>query len=201
MAQGVASTPALQQVYAEQGGPSEPKSSPRRETYRHTYGAIDLGTNNCRLLIARPTDGALPSSMRFRASSVWARGFRSAGRLRRTRWIARSGRWRCARDKLRRRNVSLSRSVATEACRRATNGAEFAERVRTRDRDRPRHHRAAGGSAPRRARLPQVARAGRRAGADLRHRRRIDRAGAGRAGRGRPAGSAPGGARPGAWSR
>ena len=35
----------------------------------------------------------------------------------------------CA-DKLRRRNVSLSRSVATEACRRAANGREFVERVR-----------------------------------------------------------------------
>jgi exopolyphosphatase/guanosine-5'-triphosphate,3'-diphosphate pyrophosphatase len=35
----------------------------------------------------------------------------------------------CA-EKLRRRNVSLSRSVATEACRRAKNGEEFAERVR-----------------------------------------------------------------------
>jgi exopolyphosphatase/guanosine-5'-triphosphate,3'-diphosphate pyrophosphatase len=33
-------------------------------------------------------------------------------------------------EKLRRRNVSLSRSVATEACRRAANGEEFAERVR-----------------------------------------------------------------------
>jgi exopolyphosphatase/guanosine-5'-triphosphate,3'-diphosphate pyrophosphatase len=33
-------------------------------------------------------------------------------------------------EKLRRRNVSLSRSVATEACRRAANGPEFAERVR-----------------------------------------------------------------------
>lgn len=35
----------------------------------------------------------------------------------------------CA-DKLRRRNVHLARSVATEACRRATNGAAFIERVR-----------------------------------------------------------------------
>ncbi|MEO7602012.1 MAG: Ppx/GppA family phosphatase, partial [Sphingomicrobium sp.] len=33
-------------------------------------------------------------------------------------------------DKLRRRNVSLSRSVATEACRRAANGREFVDRVR-----------------------------------------------------------------------
>ena len=30
-------------------------SAPRRQDSRHTYGAIDLGTNNCRLLIARPT--------------------------------------------------------------------------------------------------------------------------------------------------
>ena len=57
MAQGVASAPALQQGYTEQGGPSEPKPPRRREPHRHTYGAIDLGTNNCRLLIARPTDG------------------------------------------------------------------------------------------------------------------------------------------------
>jgi len=35
----------------------------------------------------------------------------------------------CA-DKLKRRNVFLARSVATEACRRAENGAEFIERVR-----------------------------------------------------------------------
>ena len=35
----------------------------------------------------------------------------------------------CA-DKLRRRHVSLARSVATEACRRAVNGREFIERVR-----------------------------------------------------------------------
>src|SRR4029078_2087705 len=36
----------------------------------------------------------------------------------------------CA-DKLRRRNVSLARSGATEACRRARNGEDFADRVRT----------------------------------------------------------------------
>ncbi len=35
----------------------------------------------------------------------------------------------CA-DKLRRRNVTLARSVATEACRRASNGEHFIERVR-----------------------------------------------------------------------
>ena len=53
MAQDVASAPALLQGHDEQGGPSQSKPPPRREKQRHTYGAIDLGTNNCRLLIAR----------------------------------------------------------------------------------------------------------------------------------------------------
>ena len=54
MAQGVASAPALRSGYAGQSRPSEPKPPWKREPHRHTYGAIDLGTNNCRLLIARP---------------------------------------------------------------------------------------------------------------------------------------------------
>ena len=69
------------------------------------------------------------------------------------------------------------------------------------DRHRAGDHRPAGGSAAGGARLPQAARAGRRTGADLRYRRRIDRAGAGRAGRARARASAPGGRRRGAWSR
>ena len=56
MAQGVASAPALQNGFREQGGPSDQKPLWKRDPHRHTYGAIDLGTNNCRLLIARPTD-------------------------------------------------------------------------------------------------------------------------------------------------
>ena len=57
MAQGAASAPALQHGYREQSGPSDQGFSRRRERHRHTYGAIDLGTNNCRLLIARPSEG------------------------------------------------------------------------------------------------------------------------------------------------
>jgi exopolyphosphatase/guanosine-5'-triphosphate,3'-diphosphate pyrophosphatase len=131
MAQGVANTPALQQVYAEQGGPSKPKSSPRRETYRHTYGAIDLGTNNCRLLIARPTDGTFTVIDAFSRIVRLGEGLSLSGALAQDAMDRALGALSVCADKLRRRNVSLSRSVATEACRRATNGAEFAERVRT----------------------------------------------------------------------
>src|SRR5438477_11656737 len=130
MAQVVASAPALQQVYREQGRPSEPAPPQRRQGQRHTYGAIDLGTNNCRLLVARPGDGGFTVIDAFSRIVRLGEGLSRTGELSQDamdRAVAALG--VCA-DKLRRRNVSLSRSVATEACRRAKNGVEFADRVR-----------------------------------------------------------------------
>ena len=128
MAQGVASAPALR--HNEQGGPSEPRPAWKRDCHRHTYGAIDLGTNNCRLLIARPTDGGFTVIDAFSRIVRLGEGLSQTCRLSDAamdRAVAALG---ICSDKLRRRNVSLSRSVATEACRRASNGREFVERVR-----------------------------------------------------------------------
>jgi exopolyphosphatase/guanosine-5'-triphosphate,3'-diphosphate pyrophosphatase len=128
MAQGVASAPVLQ--HHAEGGPSQPRPAWKRESHRHTYGAIDLGTNNCRLLIARPNDGGFTVIDAFSRIVRLGEGLSQTGRLSQSamdRAVAALG--VCA-DKLRRRNVSLSRSVATEACRRAANGQEFADRVR-----------------------------------------------------------------------
>ncbi len=128
MAQGVASAPAL--LHGSEGGPSEPRPAWKRDSHRHTYGAIDLGTNNCRLLIARPTDGGFTVIDAFSRIVRLGEGLTETCRLSEAamdRAVAALG--ICA-DKLRRRNVSLSRSVATEACRRASNGRHFAERVR-----------------------------------------------------------------------
>ena len=57
MAQNVASAPAPRTRHepAFPGPPERRAAQPHKQ--RHTYGALDLGTNNCRLLIARPTDG------------------------------------------------------------------------------------------------------------------------------------------------
>ncbi|MFL6793814.1 MAG: Ppx/GppA phosphatase family protein [Sphingomicrobium sp.] len=130
MAQGVASAPALQQTHSEQGRPSEPRPPWRREVHRHTYGAIDLGTNNCRLLVARPNEGGFTVIDAFSRIVRLGEGLSQTGRLSDEAMDRAVAALSVCADKLRRRNVSLSRSVATEACRRAANGPEFAERVR-----------------------------------------------------------------------
>jgi exopolyphosphatase/guanosine-5'-triphosphate,3'-diphosphate pyrophosphatase len=131
MAQGVASAPALQHSYREQGRPSDQGFSHWRERHRHTYGAIDLGTNNCRLLIARPSDGGFTVIDAFSRIVRLGEGLSRTGELSQDAMDRAVGALGVCAEKLRRRNVSLSRSVATEACRRAKNGHEFAERVRS----------------------------------------------------------------------
>jgi len=130
MAQGVASAPALRQEYKPQGRPSDQGYSPKRESHRHTYGAIDLGTNNCRLLIARPSDGGFTVIDAFSRIVRLGEGLTRTGELSQDAMDRAVGALGICAEKLRRRNVSLSRSVATEACRRAKNGSEFADRVR-----------------------------------------------------------------------
>ena len=128
MAQGVASAPAL--LHTGEGRPSEPKAAWKRHSHRHTYGAIDLGTNNCRLLIARPSEGGFTVIDAFSRIVRLGEGLSQAGRLADEAMDRAVAALAICAEKLRRRNVSLSRSVATEACRRAANGDEFAERVR-----------------------------------------------------------------------
>ena len=97
------------------------------------YAAIDLGTNNCRLLVAR----ILPDS--FRVIDSYSRIVRlgegigeskndpcllSENAMNRTLEALAV----CA-DKMRRNGVTRSRSVATEACRRAANRQPFYDRV------------------------------------------------------------------------
>ena len=131
MAQNAASAPALRNEDRGQGGPSKSGQPERREPHRHTYGAIDLGTNNCRLLIARPTDGGFTVIDAFSRIVRLGEGLSRSGELSQDAMDRAVGALSVCAEKLRRRNVSLSRSVATEACRRAANGSEFAERVRT----------------------------------------------------------------------
>ena len=98
--------------------------------HRQAYAAIDLGTNNCRLLIARPAGDHFVVMDAFSRVVRLGEGLAQSGRLADAAMDRALAALHICADKLRRRNVHLARSVATEACRRASNGAEFIERVR-----------------------------------------------------------------------
>lgn len=101
--------------------------APRPEP-RH-YAALDLGTNNCRLLIARPQGSGFAVVDAFSRIVRLGEGLALTGRLSDDAIERTIAALRVCADKLRRRNVALARSVATEACRRAANGADFIERA------------------------------------------------------------------------
>ncbi len=93
--------------------------------------ALDLGTNNCRLLIARPDEGG----QGFEVIDSFSRIVRLGEGLIGTGELNERAMGRtvaalkvCARLMLR-QGVNRARCVATEACRRAGNGALFLERV------------------------------------------------------------------------
>jgi exopolyphosphatase/guanosine-5'-triphosphate,3'-diphosphate pyrophosphatase len=97
---------------------------------RQSFAAIDLGTNNCRLLIARPSGENFVVVDAFSRVVRLGEGLAQTGRLSDAAMDRAVGALHVCADKLRRRNVHLARSVATEACRRAENGQDFIERVR-----------------------------------------------------------------------
>jgi exopolyphosphatase/guanosine-5'-triphosphate,3'-diphosphate pyrophosphatase len=101
----------------------------RRLQHRQSYGALDLGTNNCRLLIARPSEGGFTVVDAFSRVVRLGEGLSASGRISEAAIDRALAALTICADKLRRRRVSLSRSVATEACRRAVNGRHFVRRV------------------------------------------------------------------------
>ncbi|MGF1605398.1 MAG: Ppx/GppA phosphatase family protein [Rhodothalassiaceae bacterium] len=97
---------------------------------RAVFSALDLGTNNCRLLIARPTPRG------FRIIDAFSRVVRLGEGVSRSGQLSPAAMDRaiealsiCAR-KIERRQVTCLRSVATEACRSAANCASFVDRVK-----------------------------------------------------------------------
>ncbi len=108
-----------------------PQKPPQKRRYARSYAALDLGTNNCRLLIAEPAHYG------FRVVDAFSRIVRlgeglglgnslSGDAIERT-----MDALRVCRDKMVAKDVARARLVATEACRLADNGSSFIERVRS----------------------------------------------------------------------
>ena len=118
-------------------GPSDPgpdrtaASRPPRGRWGHAqaFAALDLGTNNCRLLIARPQAGGFAVIDAFSRIVRLGEGLAASNRLSDAAIERTIAALRICADKLKRRNVTLARSVATEACRRAANGPDFIDRA------------------------------------------------------------------------
>lgn len=102
---------------------------PRHRAQQDTYAALDLGTNNCRLLIARPTYDAFRIVDAFSRIVRLGEGLGSSGRLGEGAIVRTLGALAVCRDKMRAKGVTRARLIATEACRAAANGAEFLARV------------------------------------------------------------------------
>lgn len=105
----------------------------------HTYAALDLGTNNCRLLIARPDRRPNRRSGDFlRVIDAFSRivrlgeGLTRAGRISEEAIERTIDALEVCREKMEARGVTRARLIATQACRGAANGDEFVERVRER---------------------------------------------------------------------
>ena len=94
------------------------------------YAALDLGTNNCRLLIARAANEGFTVVDAFSRVVRLGEGLNSTGKISEEAMDRAIEALSVCAEKLKRRNVVLARSVATEACRQAVNGAYFIERVR-----------------------------------------------------------------------
>ena len=105
---------------------------PSHGRYAHTFAALDLGTNNCRLLIARP----FVHGNGFQVIDAFSRIVRLGERVAETGLLSPAAIERTLRalrvcsGKMDRCGVTRVRGVATEACRRADNCDEFLGLVR-----------------------------------------------------------------------
>jgi exopolyphosphatase/guanosine-5'-triphosphate,3'-diphosphate pyrophosphatase len=108
---------------------SEPHPQPLADE-APAYAALDLGTNNCRLLVARP------SRRGFRVIDAFSRiirlgeGVATNGQLSEAAIDRTIDALRVCADKMRRHRVARSRLVTTQACRAASNSGVFLDRVR-----------------------------------------------------------------------
>lgn len=125
---------------AEPQDPHAQTPRPKRNAHRRkaaarrnegpTYAALDLGTNNCRLLVAKPSRRSFLVVDAFSRIIRLGEGVSMNGSLSEAAMSRTISALKVCADKMIRRDVQRSRLIATEACRMADNGEEFIARVR-----------------------------------------------------------------------
>ena len=94
-----------------------------------TLAALDLGTNNCRLLVARAKGDDFEVLDAFSRAVRLGEGVGSSNRLTEAAQERAIKALRICASKIRHHRARTRRIVATEACRRAENGPEFIARA------------------------------------------------------------------------
>jgi exopolyphosphatase / guanosine-5'-triphosphate,3'-diphosphate pyrophosphatase len=102
-----------------------------KDNQSDVYAALDLGTNNCRLLVARPSRRGFKVIDAFSRIIRLGEGVTASGRLSDDAMTRTVSALQVCAAKVNRHRVSRARLVATEACRIARNGPEFLSRVKT----------------------------------------------------------------------
>ena len=95
----------------------------------HIYAALDLGTNNCRLLVAKPEAEGFRVLDSFSRTVRLGEGLSQTGELSDAAMARAIEAIRICAVKMRKRGVTSARAIATQACRSAKNGAAFIKRV------------------------------------------------------------------------
>jgi len=113
-------------------GAARPDESPPAPRSAPAFAALDLGTNNCRLLIAQRTLRGFKVVDAYSRIVRLGEGLGQSGRLSDAAMERAISALKVCADKIRRRAPVKVRAIATQACRTAANGAEFLARVHAR---------------------------------------------------------------------
>ncbi len=106
-----------------------PSQPPRQAPVGQAFAALDLGTNNCRLLVGAPAGGGFAVLDRFSRMVCLGEDLERTGMLGAAAMDRALVALAACAARLSARKLDGLAAVATEACRRAANGHEFLARV------------------------------------------------------------------------
>ena len=111
------------------GGRRRGQHGPQRG--KPLFAAVDLGTNNCRLLVAEPRGHSFRVVDSYSQIARLGEGLHETGRLSDAAIGRALSALHAIRHKLKHHGVGRVRCIATEACRKASNGMDFIRRIQT----------------------------------------------------------------------